>query len=522
MSFTITSKSSTLTEEQKRRMEENRLRALQLKQKSVSNLNQKPNNAVDSSSSIQSGQITSTNGKCVYLQSDPTSRFEILIGYNKELIEIFKTISSRKYDPDTKRWNFALANYDELLLKVKSRMSLVKLEPLDRVSTSKSTIAKFYLIDRNHFEVQAEYNQELQELFKTMSTKKYDPQTKKWSFDLKEYESLVKKISEKFKRGEVQMVPLPKPLLDVFRNQLKGISNPKIDPMIDFNHLKKNIDSAIANSLMPFQIEGIEFAIQQNGRLLLADDMGLGKTVQALGIASYYKEEWPLFIIVPSSVKFMWKESAKRWLSESLRKVCNLKQEDSVDEFIQVMENGRQMIYPKSKIIISSYDLLTKNIDEISIHNFKMVIADECHLLKNNKAARTKAAFKLIQNSTRVILLSGTPALSRPAELFSQIQAIDPKLFTCFHDFGMRYCDGKESRFGMDYSGYSNMVELRLLLEEKILIRREKKDVIQELPSKMREMIILNPTLIELNTKTLKQASNKMDQNLKGKKKYLN
>lgn len=513
MSFTITSKSSTLTEEQKRRMEENRLRALQLKQKSLSNLNQKPNN---SNESAQSGQITSTNGKCVYLQSDPTLRFEILIGYNKELIEIFKTISSRKYDPDTKRWNFALTSYDELLLKVKTRLSSVKLEPLDRVSTSKSTIAKFYLIDRNHFEIQAEYNLELQELFKTMLTKKYDPQTKKWSFDLKEYENLVKKISEKFKRGEVQMVPLPKAFLEVFRNQLKGINIPKIDPTIDFDHLKKNIDSAIANSLMPFQIEGIKFAIQQNGRLLLADDMGLGKTVQALGIASYYKEEWPLFIIVPSSVKFMWKESAKRWLSESLRKVCNLKPEDSVDEFIQVMENGRQMIYPKSKIIISSYDILTRNIDEISMNNFKMVIADECHLLKNNKAARTKAAFKLIQNTARVILLSGTPALSRPAELFSQIQAIDPKLFSSFHDFGMRYCDGKENRFGMDYSGYSNMDELRLLLEEKILIRREKKDVIQELPSKMREMVILNPNLIELNTKTLKQASNKMDLNLKG------
>ncbi|RNA00532.1 SWI SNF-related matrix-associated actin-dependent regulator of chromatin subfamily A 1 [Brachionus plicatilis] len=522
MSLTITSKSSTLTEEQKKRMEENRLRALQLKQKSFSNSiipNTKPAGANESNSSNQPGQITPTNGKCVYLNSDPTARFEILIGYNKELIEIFKTVSSRKYDPETKRWNFALTSYDDLLLKVKSRLSSVKIEPLDRVASSKSTIAKFHLIDRTRFEVQAEYNLELQELFKTMTTKRYDPQTKKWSFELKEYQDLVKKILNKFKRGEVQLVPLPNALLDVFQNQLKGLNYPKIDPSIDFEHIKKKIDADIAKSLMPFQIEGVKFAIQQNGRLLLADDMGLGKTVQALAIASYYKEEWPLFIIVPSSVKFMWKESAKRWLSESLAKVCNLKHGDLVDDFIQVMENGRQMIYPKSKIIISSYDLLAKNVDEISLNDFKVIIADECHLLKNNKAARTKAVFKLIQNSNRVILLSGTPALSRPAELFSQIQAINPNLFASFHDYGMRYCDGKESRFGMDYSGYSNMTELRLLLEEKILIRREKKDVIQELPSKMREMVILNPSLIELNTKTLKQASNKMDQNLKGMEK---
>ena len=63
------------------------------------------------------------------------------------------------------------------------------------------------------------------------------------------------------------------------------------------------------------------------------------------------------------------------------------------------------------------------------------------------------------------------------------------------------------------------MNELRTLLEEKLLIRREKKDVIQQLPTKMREMIILNPDLIQLNTKSLKQASNKMEENLKGMEK---
>jgi SWI/SNF-related matrix-associated actin-dependent regulator 1 of chromatin subfamily A len=112
--------------------------------------------------------------------------------------------------------------------------------------------------------------------------------------------------------------------------------------------------------------------------------------------------------------------------------------------------------------------------------------------------------------------LKGTPALSRPAELFTQIQAINPNLFSSFHDFGLRYCDGKESRFGWDYSGYSNMNELRILLEEKLLIRREKKDVMQQLPSKIREMVILNQNLVELNTKSLKIASKKMNDNLKG------
>ena len=50
------------------------------------------------------------------------------------------------------------------------------------------------------------------------------------------------------------------------------------------------------------------FAIAQRGRLLLADDMGLGKTIQAICIAAYYRKEWPLLAVVPSSVRFTWEQ----------------------------------------------------------------------------------------------------------------------------------------------------------------------------------------------------------------------
>lgn len=43
----------------------------------------------------------------------------------------------------------------------------------------------------------------------------------------------------------------------------------------------------------------------------------------------------------------------------------------------------------------------------------------------------------------RVILLSGTPAMSRPAELYTQIIAVKPTFFPQFHAFGLRYCDAK-------------------------------------------------------------------------------
>jgi hypothetical protein len=336
---------SNLTAEQLKRMEENRLRALQLKQKSSNSLTSTSNQAnnqpkINTLSSISSAPVASATtsnptkintlssmsnqassvgsgassggssppkgnqpissnyGKCVFLEDESEPRFEIQIGYNKAVIDLFKTVGSKRYDPNSRRWSFAMKNYDELLLRIKQALNgTVKIEPLNRVAMAASKVAKFILIDRNHFEVQCDFFAELQDVFKTMETKKYDPATKRWSFNLKDYNGLVAKINAKFKRGEVTVMGLPRAVRETFKAQIEGKNPPRFDPNIDFEFIKKRIDLNISKSLLPFQIEGICFAIQQNGRILCADDMGLGKTIQGLAVASYYKNEWPLFII---------------------------------------------------------------------------------------------------------------------------------------------------------------------------------------------------------------------------------
>lgn len=45
------------------------------------------------------------------------------------------------------------------------------------------------------------------------------------------------------------------------------------------------------------------YGISKKGRCLVADDMGLGKSIQALGIADYYRSDWPLLIVCPSSMR---------------------------------------------------------------------------------------------------------------------------------------------------------------------------------------------------------------------------
>ena len=68
----------------------------------------------------------------------------------------------------------------------------------------------------------------------------------------------------------------------------------------------------------------------------------------------------------------------------------------------------------------------------------------------------------------------------------------------------MRYCDGKKTHFGYDFSGSSNMAELRLLLEKTCLIRRLKSEVLSELPAKQRQMVILDPGAVKSKSKEMK------------------
>ena len=80
---------------------------------------------------------------------------------------------------------------------------------------------------------------------------------------------------------------------------------------------KKSIDSlpeTLKSKLYDFQKEGIEFGIKKFGRLILGDEMGVGKTIQAIGIAYLYKQDWPLLIITPSSLKYIWRDEITKWL----------------------------------------------------------------------------------------------------------------------------------------------------------------------------------------------------------------
>ncbi|XP_051010070.1 SWI/SNF-related matrix-associated actin-dependent regulator of chromatin subfamily A-like protein 1 isoform X1 [Acomys russatus] len=448
-------------------------------------------------------QTTPQNVSCQQGTCEQTGdRFRVKIGYNKELIAVFKSLPSRLYDPFTKTWEFSMTDY-RALMKAAAQIPTVSLQPLENVDLTvrgQSSLpsapsltfvtGRCVVISRARFEVDIGYSQVLIALFKQMDSKIYDVKTRKWNFLLEEHNKLIARSRD---LPQVKLEPLPKTVTLAFASQLEKTSlNPKADvPDVDLS----GVDAKLVANLMPFQREGVSFAISKRGRLLLADDMGLGKTIQAICIAAFYRKEWPLLVVVPSSVRFTWEQAFLQWLP-SLS-----------PESINVVVTGKGRI-TAGLVNIVSFDLLTKLERQIKTP-FKVVIIDESHFLKNIKTARCRAAVPILKVAKRVILLSGTPAMSRPAELYTQIIAVKPTFFPQFHAFGLRYCDAKRLPWGWDYSGSSNLGELKLLLEEAIMLRRLKSDVLSQLPAKQRKMVVVNPGRISTRAKAALEAAAK-------------
>lgn len=236
-------------------------------------------------------------------------------------------------------------------------------------------------------------------------------------------------------------------------------------------------------ALMSFQRIGVEFALSRRGRVLIGDEMGLGKTVQALAVALVYKADWPLLVVCPSSLRLNWREELVKWLGTEV----------PADDVRVIMKGADADLggLAMPPVTIASYELVAK-VPPWQLSEVGVVICDESHYLKNRAAKRTKfVCGQLLQNTKRVLLLTGTPAMSRPSDLYPQLSALVPKLFGTWYNFTERYCAARQAAYGWDTSGSSNLAELHTLLCDTVLIRRLKKDVLTQLLPKQRSLIYI-------------------------------
>lgn len=227
---------------------------------------------------------------------------------------------------------------------------------------------------------------------------------------------------------------------------------------------------------------------------------GCGKTLEALSVLMHYRRFLPALILCPPNLMAQWQGEILDHCSEVAQQaeVC-------------LVRNNKDKIY--GKICIMPYTMLDRFINggKLTSSRFGIVIADESHALKNKDSKRTTLALPLLKRASVALCLTGTPAVNRPVELFTQLNSLRPDIFDSYQAFTDRYCDPKKSRFGsgMDVNGSSNEAELKAVLEGLVMIRRLKSEVINNLPEKRREVRKVQPDSIYLQQ--MKDIRSEMD-----------
>lgn len=230
--------------------------------------------------------------------------------------------------------------------------------------------------------------------------------------------------------------------------------------------------------LFKHQEEGITW-LKKRKKALLADDMGIGKTRQAIIATgeSTDKGSNNILVICPASMKITWE-----------REIHEVYPGDEVEIIGET--NPRKPVW-----YVVNYDQLKKHELYIIGLKPKSVILDEAHYIKGS-SIRAKFSIKICEEAERVYLLTGTPIMNRPIELYNLLRAMSHSLVDSgWISYIIRYCNAFQrtnkysGRTFWDTSGASNIPELRENIKD-IFLRREKKDVL-DLPEKLISNVIV-------------------------------
>lgn len=232
-----------------------------------------------------------------------------------------------------------------------------------------------------------------------------------------------------------------------------------------------------------YQMDYLYYAVN-HGNHINGSGVGCGKTKMAIFYAEML-DLFPCMVVCPASVKSGWLREWKE--TNPNRRVSIISTSSPPEDF-------------EADVIVINYDILGKRVtkengktsleirlDGMKKKSFSLVIADEIHFLKNRKSIRSKSFKKLIHKVPSVIGLTGTLIMNRPAELLNILMLIERiKEITpddqYHHYFFERYCNMKETNFGLDISGASNIKELNRLLKECCYFQVSKRDALKELP----------------------------------------
>ncbi|PGH04741.1 hypothetical protein AJ80_08471 [Polytolypa hystricis UAMH7299] len=286
--------------------------------------------------------------------------------------------------------------------------------------------------------------------------------------------------------------------------------------------------SAITRKLKPFQLEGLNWMIQQEKSQwkggLLGDEMGMGKTIQAVSLLmSDYPVGMPSLVVVPPVALMQWQSEIQQYTDGKLKvliyhnsnpKVKHLTSKDLKSyDVIMISYSGLESMHRKELKGWNRNDGIVKEESIIHSLHFHRLILDEAHNIKQRSTSVAKACFALKANYKWC--LSGTPVQNRIGEFFSLLRFLEVKPFACYF---CKVCKCQQLHWSQDaekrctscrHSGFSHvsifnqeilnpisergsnnlrqdaLKKLRLITD-RIMLRRVKKDhtAAMELPPK--------------------------------------
>lgn len=248
-----------------------------------------------------------------------------------------------------------------------------------------------------------------------------------------------------------------------------------------------------------YQLEGLEWlkSLWMNGLCgILADEMGLGKTVQAISLIAFFKENkisGPFLIASPLSTVSNWVDEFARWTPD----IKTVLYHGSKDERA-TLRRKRMRIQDQRKpdfpVVCTSYEICMNDRQFLSKYQWKYIIVDEGHRLKNFNCRLIKEL--MTYNSANRLLMTGTPLQNNIAELWSLLHFLLPDIFNDLGSFENWF----DFSSVLDSSGAKERIEKRKnnlvstmhAILKPFLLRRIKTDVETALPKK-REYILYAP-----------------------------
>ncbi len=178
--------------------------------------------------------------------------------------------------------------------------------------------------------------------------------------------------------------------------------------------------SGFKGTLRSYQLFGCKYILHQK-HVLLGDEMGLGKTIQAIAAMTHVagtEGKCHFLVVCPASVLVNW--------SREIHKFSNLETHilhghGMADEFLRWQESGGAAI--------TNYESMGKIVDDIDNHmKLAMLVIDEAHYIKNPDAKRTMYIRRLDNESSRILLMTGTPLENKVEEMCNLLEFVRPDL----------------------------------------------------------------------------------------------